>query len=89
LQAFKLETELVAKEVTISEFATILTEEELEPFKTKIAEYTQNDLEKELALMAFKKQKSIANSSLIPDPNNVNNVSGPERIIQKYHTKVE
>ncbi len=87
LQAFKSEAESTAKEVTISEFTDMLTEEELEPFKTKIAEYTQNDLEKELALMAFKKKKLITDSSLIPDPNNTPNISGSERIIQKHHPK--
>jgi len=86
LKTFKLEIEQSEKNAVIAEFDKVLSEEEIEPFKTKLGEYSKSDLEKELAFLAFNKTKNITNSSLIPDGDSTNDsISGAEKIIRKWN----
>lgn len=89
LREFKEKVETEEKEEVINEFAAVLESEVIDDFKTKIKEYTKIDLEKELALIAYRKKVNFSHdsqSNLIPDKENIDDgISGSEKIIRKYY----
>jgi hypothetical protein len=55
LKEFKEKVETKEKEAVITQFKVLLTEEDINPFEEKIAEYTKEQLEEKLSVIAIKK----------------------------------
>lgn len=86
LKTFKLETEKVQKEGLINTYAGKLSQETLDEFAAKIAEYTYTDLDKDLAYALVKQSPAIFSkqpeNQYIPKDND--NLTGLEAILAKY-----
>ena len=82
LNAYKTEVVNAEKQAVIDEFSKVLPNEDIETFTAELDKYSKEDLEKELALIAFKKK---VNFNFVPEPTVTEpQASGSERIIQKY-----
>lgn len=88
LNKFKSNAELKEKEAVIEKYSTILEEEQLNPFKEKIDEFTKEDLDKELAFALVQSKSTIFtndNSTLVPKDEPV--LTGIEAILEKHKNK--
>jgi hypothetical protein len=90
LKEFKAKVDKQAKEKVILTFSAILAEDDLKPFKESIDNYTEQQLEEKLSVIAIKKKVNFTENAnqedLIPDgqESNDDNLSGSERIIKKH-----
>ncbi len=85
LKEFKEKVENDEKEQVITSFTQILTEEQIQPFKEKINEFTKEQLKEKLAVIAFETVDFSANKeSLIPDNVSINDTAGWEKIVEKH-----
>lgn len=90
LFAFKEEVELKAKQAVIDSYAEVLDKAVLDQYTEKIAEFTAEDLDKELAYELKKTNPSVFkktdnNPTYIPTDNHA--LTGVEEILSKYANK--
>ena len=88
LSEFKNKIELQEKESIIDNFKQILTEEEIVPFTEKIQEYSLEQLEEKLSVIAIKKSKDFSKDTnpLIPGSHGHKDNSGWVQIVEKHNS---
>ena len=91
LRTFKQNSEKKEKEEVITKFAAILADEDLKDCRDKIDEYSKDDIESKLSVIAVRKNVTFAkteeDNDLIPDPKNNDNVPGWVRIVDEHKGK--
>jgi len=86
LQEFKLEQENTEKQAVIDKYSKMLSEEEIEPFTSKITEFTKEQLEEKLAVLAIEKVNFSKESEIILDKFN-DDAPGWVKIIRKHESQ--
>ena len=88
LNKFKSEAELKEKEAVIEKYSAVLEEEQLNPFKERVDEFTKEDLDKELAFTLVQSKSTIFtnnDSGLVPKDEPT--LTGIEAILEKHKNK--
>ncbi len=87
LKEFKTQVETQEKEEIIDRFSHLIDVEQLAPFKEKLDQFTKEQLEEKLSVIAIKRvdfTKSSIKDDLVPETNSTN-ISGVEKLIQKHN----
>ena len=91
LKEFKEKIEEEEKEAVITHFKTLLTDEDINPFKENLTEYNKEQLEEKLSVIAVKKANfsmQQKGDDLLPDNSKVIDTDSDEvtRLVKKYNS---
>lgn len=92
LRNFKQSIEKEEKEKVITKFASILADEDLAECKEKINEFSKDDIEAKLSVIAVRKNVSFSKATddggeepdLVPEPNNNDDTPGWVKIVREH-----